>query len=59
MTLLPELPNQDPSWFTMLSANLTEDQKKAVQQILVTAEQKRNEKRCDAIGKSGGELTCC
>jgi len=52
--VMRELPNQDPSWFTMLSGNLTEDQKKSVQQILVTAEQKRNQKRSDAIEKSGG-----
>lgn len=40
----------------MLSANLTEEQKKSLQQILTTAEQKRNQKRSDAIEKSGGEF---
>lgn len=39
----------------MLSANLTEEQKKSLQQILTTAEQKRNQKRSNAIEKSGGE----
>jgi hypothetical protein len=40
----------------MLSSNLNEEQKKSLQQILTTAEQKRNQKRSDAIEKSGGEL---
>lgn len=40
----------------MLSGNLTEDQKKSLTQILTTAEQKRNQKRSDAIEKSGGKL---
>jgi hypothetical protein len=53
---IAELPQQDPTWFTMLSANLTEEQKKSLTQILTTAEQKRNQKRSDAIEKSGGEL---
>lgn len=52
-----ELPSQDPTWFSMLSANLTEEQKKSLQQILTTAEQKRNQKRSDAIEKSGGRLS--
>lgn len=50
-----ELPHQDPSWYTMLSANLTDEQRKALHQILTTAEQKRNQKRSDAIEKSGGK----
>lgn len=50
-----ELPQQDPNWYSMLSANLSEEQKKSLQQILTTAEQKRNQKRSDAIEKSGGE----
>lgn len=53
--LFLELPQQDPNWYSMLSVNLTEDQKKSLQQILTTAEQKRNQKRSDAIEKSGGE----
>jgi hypothetical protein len=40
----------------MLSGNLTEEQKKSLQQILTMAEQKRNQKRSDAIEKSGGEF---
>ena len=39
----------------MLSVNLTEDQRKSLHQILTTAEQKRNQKRSDAIEKSGGK----
>ena len=56
MPLISELPQQDPSWFSMLSGNLTEEQKKSLQQILTTAEQKRNQKRSDAIEKSGGKF---
>jgi hypothetical protein len=40
----------------MLSANLNEEQRKSLHQILTMAEQKRNQKRSDAIEKSGGEL---
>lgn len=39
----------------MLSANLTDEQRKALHQILTTAEHKRNQKRSDAIEKSGGK----
>lgn len=50
-----ELPHQDPTWYSMLSANLTDEQRKALHQILTTAEHKRNQKRSDAIEKSGGK----
>lgn len=40
----------------MLSANLNDQQKKALQLILTTAEHKKNQKRSDEIEKSGGEL---
>ena len=51
-----ELPLQDPSWYSMISSNLNEHQKKSLHQILMTAEQKRNQKRSDAIEKSGGKM---
>lgn len=41
----------------MLSANLTDEQRKALHQILTTAEHKRNQKRSDAIEKSGGKIS--
>lgn len=54
-----ELPQQDPSWFQMISANLTDQQRKSIQTILTTAEQKKNLKRSNEIEKSGGELRIC
>lgn len=56
MIYLIELQLQDPTWYTMLSVNLTEEQRKSLHQILTTAEQKRNQKRSDAIEKSGGKF---
>ncbi|KAL7049000.1 hypothetical protein ACKWTF_003564 [Chironomus riparius] len=52
--VMQKLQLQDPTWYTMLSVNLTEEQRKSLHQILTTAEQKRNQKRSDAIEKSGG-----
>lgn len=40
----------------MLSANLTDQQRKSLQVILTTAEQKKNQKRSDEIEKSGGKF---
>lgn len=53
-----DLPQQDPTWYNMLSNNLTQEQSKALQGILTMAEQKKEQKRSDAIEKSGGKLFC-
>jgi hypothetical protein len=53
--VITELPISDPSWYQMLSANLNADQAKSLQQIMTMAEQKKNQKRSDAIEKSGGK----
>lgn len=52
-----DLPQQDPTWYSMLSNNLTQEQQKALQGILTMAEQKKEQKRSDAIEKSGGKFS--
>ena len=52
-----DLPQQDPTWYSMLSNNLTQEQSKALQGILTMAEQKKEQKRSDAIEKSGGKIS--
>lgn len=51
---IPALPTQDPNWYTMLSAKLEPSQAKSLQQIMVTAEQKKGHRRSKEIEKSGG-----
>lgn len=48
------LQTSDPAWYTMLTSKLTTEHTKALQEIIVTAEQKKHLRRSKEIEKSGG-----
>lgn len=51
---LTDLPNVDPNWYSMLTRNLKPEDAKALQEILVLAEQKKAAKRSKEIENAGG-----
>lgn len=54
MCSFSDLQTIDPSWYGMLTAKLTPEHQKALQEIMVTAEQKKHQKRSKEIEKAGG-----
>ncbi|XP_017479021.1 PREDICTED: importin-7 [Rhagoletis zephyria] len=48
------LSNQDPAWYALLTAALTTEQTKALQEIVVTADQRKAAKESKLIEKRGG-----
>uniref|UniRef100_A0A182IM19 Uncharacterized protein n=1 Tax=Anopheles atroparvus TaxID=41427 RepID=A0A182IM19_ANOAO len=52
--VMNNLPNTDPTWYTMLTRNLNASERKNLQEVLVLANQKKESKRSKEIEKSGG-----
>ncbi|XP_058126531.1 importin-7 [Anopheles ziemanni] len=52
--VMNNLPNTDPTWYTMLTRNLNASERKNLQDVLVLANQKKETKRSKEIEKSGG-----
>uniref|UniRef100_A0A182JP08 Importin N-terminal domain-containing protein n=1 Tax=Anopheles christyi TaxID=43041 RepID=A0A182JP08_9DIPT len=52
--VMNNLPNTDPTWYTMLTRNLNASERKNLQEVLVLANQKKETKRSKEIEKSGG-----
>ncbi|XP_055373392.1 importin-7 [Condylostylus longicornis] len=48
------LSTQDPSWYQLLMSSLTEEQGKTIQEIMVTADQKKAQYESKRIEKAGG-----
>uniref|UniRef100_A0A182SKU9 Importin-7/11-like TPR repeats domain-containing protein n=1 Tax=Anopheles maculatus TaxID=74869 RepID=A0A182SKU9_9DIPT len=53
--VMNNLPNTDPTWYTMLTRNLNASERKNLQEVLVLANQKKETKRSKEIEKSGGK----
>ncbi|XP_063698998.1 importin-7 [Culicoides brevitarsis] len=52
--VMTNLQTSDPAWYSMLTSKLTAEHTKALQEIILTAEQKKHQRRSKEIEKSGG-----
>lgn len=48
------LSAQDQAWYSLLTSNLTPEQAKALQEVVVTADQRKAAKESKLIEKQGG-----
>lgn len=48
------MSSQDPAWYALLTSGLTTEQTKALQEIVVTADQRKAAKESKIIEKRGG-----
>jgi len=48
------LSAQDQAWYALLTSNLTPEQAKALQEVVVTADQRKAAKESKLIEKQGG-----
>lgn len=48
------LSSQDQAWYSLLTSNLTPEQAKALQEVVVTADQRKAAKESKLIEKQGG-----
>lgn len=46
----------DPAWYQILTANLTTEQQKALQEVMLLADQRKAAAESKRIGQSGGNL---
>jgi hypothetical protein len=55
VVLIADIQASDPEWYRVLTANLTSEQQKALQEVMVLADQRKAAAESKRIEQSGGK----